>query len=129
MGDRRSIIVSAGPEAEAEVVLYSHWLGDRLNDTLRRALDRSRDRWDDAPYLTRIIFCEMVKEDDSITDDIAATLMSKTGLGIEAIVPGSDNYSESNSETDIYVNVKAQTVYDGEDTVYSFEGYVKAYRE
>lgn len=127
MGDRRSIIVSEGPQAEAEVVLYSHWSGDTLNDTLRKALDRGRERWDDSSYLARIIFSQMLADHNE--DDLIEGVMGTAGFGIEATIPGSMEYTEANPETDIYVNVSAQTVYDGDDTVYSFEGYVKAYRE
>lgn len=58
MGDRGNIVVSDG-EAGA-VVLYTHWDGSRIEHIARAALARGQ-RWDDAPYLTRIIFCEMVK--------------------------------------------------------------------
>lgn len=35
---------------------------------LAKALDRGRDRWTDSEYLTRIIFCDMVRDDmDSTT--------------------------------------------------------------
>lgn len=53
------------------VYLYSHWGGEELAVELKRALAR-KQRWDDGPYLTRIIFCEMVKGKES----------SETGFGI-----------------------------------------------
>lgn len=127
MGDRRSIIVSEGKDAEAEVVLYTHWSGEELPTILRKALDRARDRWDDTPYLARVIFCQMLA--DWNPDDLIEGVMGTTGFGIEATIPGSMEYTEANPETDIYVNTSDQTVYDGDGTVYSFEGYVKAYRE
>lgn len=58
MGDRGNIVVSDG-EAGA-VVLYTHWEGSRIEHIARAALARGR-RWNDAPYLTRMIFSEMVK--------------------------------------------------------------------
>lgn len=69
MGDRAQVKVTDGSEA---VYLYTHWNGSQLLDVLRTALARGEGRWDDAPYLTRIIFNEMTK------DDITGT----TGYGI-----------------------------------------------
>lgn len=48
-----------------------------LSDTLKKALVRGKSRWDDAPYLARIIFCEMVKDD----------VEGLTGWGITTEVP------------------------------------------
>lgn len=126
MGDRRSIVVSAGDKAEAHVVLYSHWSGGELPQILARALDRSTSRWDDAPYLTRVIFCQMLA--DHNPEDLIEGVMGTTGFGIEAILPGSDEYTEANQEIDLFVDVERQTVYDGDETVYSFEGFARAYR-
>jgi hypothetical protein len=62
------------------VFLYTHWNGDEIYGYLKRALSR-RERWDDVSYLTRMIFCEMVKgcEADS------------TGYGISTFQPDSDH--------------------------------------
>lgn len=49
------------------VFLYTHWGADELVDTVRAALARAKDRCDDAPYLARVIFCEMVKGDEAGT--------------------------------------------------------------
>ena len=58
MGDRGNIIVKDG---NSEVYLYTHWTGSDLPDVLRSALKRGKSRWNDGPYLARIIFCEIVK--------------------------------------------------------------------
>lgn len=58
MGDRGNIVMENGKE---RVYLYAHWTGTELPEVLRRALERGKERWDDPPYLTRIIFCEMLK--------------------------------------------------------------------
>ena len=55
MGDRGNIKIGG-------VYLYTHWCGSKIKGILKNALSR-RERWDDEPYLARIIFCEMVKED------------------------------------------------------------------
>ena len=66
MGDKGNIKVD-------EIYLYTHWRGSYLKEILKNALIRSKDRWNDKPYLTRIIFCEMIKGTD---------LDDTTGYGI-----------------------------------------------
>lgn len=65
MGDRAQVRIVEGPES---VYLYTHWSGYRIMSDLKEALIRGRSRWEDAPYLTRIIFCEMVKDYEGIVD-------------------------------------------------------------
>ncbi len=72
MGDRRNVYVAENDEHG--VYLYTHWDGWQLPHIVAQALDRGRDRWDDAQYLARIIFCQML---DGDTD-------SSTGYGITA---------------------------------------------
>ena len=78
MGDRANIVVKNSGE---QVCLYSHWGGSELPDTLRAAMVRGKKRWDDAPYLARIIFCEMVKGDE----------METTGFGISQSIGDGDD--------------------------------------
>lgn len=78
MGDRANIVIKTNGE---QVCLYSHWRGSDLPNTLRVAMVRGKDRWNDAPYLARIIFCEMVKGNERET----------TGFGIsQSIGDGCD---------------------------------------
>jgi hypothetical protein len=71
MGDRANVYIR---EAEnLGVYLYTHWGGTELPEVVRVALAR-KERWDDAPYLARIVFCEMVKGSES----------DPTGYGISA---------------------------------------------
>jgi len=65
MGDRGNIKVG-------KVYLYTHWGGSEIPEILKKALVRGMGRWNDEPYLTRIIFCEMIKDD----------VMGDTGYGI-----------------------------------------------
>lgn len=55
MGDRGNIVVNG-------VWLYTHWGGSDIKKDLQKALQR-HIRWDDAPYLTRIIFDQMKGND------------------------------------------------------------------
>ena len=70
MGDRANIAVVQ--HDGSRVWLYTHWDGYDLPEVLRAALDRGRDRWEDAAYLARIIFCQMTKGQE----------METTGFGI-----------------------------------------------
>lgn len=104
MGDRASILVKEDNEDKG-VFLYTHWAGHILPKTLKEALIRGRDRWDDPSYLTRIIFCEMVKGKE----------LETTSYGI------------STRETDgsyplITLNVEKQTI-ERNGEVFSFEEY------
>ena len=89
MGNRANIKVVDGQDS---VWLYSHWDGDELPEILHVALSR-RQRWDHAPYLTRIIFCQMAKGDED----------GETGLGISSTIG-------DNEHLIIVVDVGMQTV-------------------
>lgn len=69
MGDRGNIKVG-------KVYLYTHWGGSEIKNILKTALIRGKERWNDESYLTRIIFCEMIKSD----------VMGTTGYGISTEV-------------------------------------------
>lgn len=68
MGDPANITIRCGGE---QVSLYTHWSGTEAPENLRRALARKL-RWHDAPYLARIIFCEIIKGHEA----------DETGFGI-----------------------------------------------
>ena len=104
MGDRMQIKVVERGES---VVLYSHWDGYRGPEILANALERGKARQDDAPYLTRIIFCEMIRDD----------IDGETGYGIWA--SDQDGYT-------ITVDVGAQTVILDGDPI-SFADFVTKY--
>ena len=80
MGDRANIVIrSDWPEDLGEkeaVFLHSHWGGHELPETLRLGLLRakgeegnwSRDnRWGDETYLARLVFQEMIGDNDENT--------------------------------------------------------------
>jgi hypothetical protein len=107
MGDRANIEVRDGKDS---VYLYSHWTGSQMPEILRRALHRGEERWQQASYLTRIIFCEMV----------AGYEMELTGFGISV--------TEVWASKHLLVDVDSQTVtIDGYEPV-SFKDYVAALR-
>lgn len=104
MGDRANIHfkTNKGPG----VFLYTHWQGSDLAAILQRALSRHL-RWNDGPYLARIVFCEMVKGQES----------EETGFGIWDEEP-------DNSHQILHVDVEKQTVTIGEGESLSMEDFI-----
>jgi hypothetical protein len=80
-------------EGKSQVYLYTHWTGYKLAETVREALKRGIERWQDGQYLARIIFCEMVKGGE----------MDLTGFGISSVIG-------DNGHPIIVVNVDDQTI-------------------
>jgi len=80
MGDRANVKVTGGM---GTTYLYTHWGGTNLPAVVQRALAKHW-RWNDQSYLTRIIFCEMVK--GSETDETGFGIAQKCGDGDERIV-------------------------------------------
>jgi hypothetical protein len=79
MGDRANILVKDSYDQNG-VYLYTHWGGTDLPFTLQEAL-KKKWRWGDTSYLTRIIFCEMVKGEEE----------GETGFGISSKVGDGDD--------------------------------------
>ncbi|MHC1728024.1 MAG: hypothetical protein AB9866_18820 [Syntrophobacteraceae bacterium] len=70
MGARRNIALKY--TQGQKIYFYTHWGAEELEETLRKALSRGKDRWGDESYLARIIFSEMIKDE----------VMETTGYGI-----------------------------------------------
>lgn len=62
MGDRRDVVFEFG-EGKT-VVLYSHWQGSTLQETLAEALNSNaaRSRYGDPSYLCRILISQIIGE-------------------------------------------------------------------
>lgn len=75
MGDRGNIAVlqDSGNGQIDQVWFYGHWAGTAMPAVLKEALKAGKGRWDDDPYLARIIFCRMLAP-ERLYDD--------TGFGI-----------------------------------------------
>jgi hypothetical protein len=69
MGNRGNIEICQpieGKESgEVTLYLYTHWTGDTVCETLAKALDDNRGRWNTPDYMTRIIFNELQGDDRS----------------------------------------------------------------
>src|SRR6267154_3871957 len=77
MGDRANIAVQSRGE---RVYFYTHWSGSDVPEIVRSALARN-ERWDEPPYLARIIFCRLVRGDET----------GETGFGIST-KPGDNEH-------------------------------------
>jgi len=87
MGTRAQVFMK-----DTGVYLYQHWDGDDLFQKVKNAIAK-KWRWDDEEYLTRIIFCEMVKDN----------IDGETGYGI-------GNSQHGDIEYLVTVDCKNQTV-------------------
>lgn len=84
MGDR-NIIGFASNKNSAPVYLYSHWGGSSRYDDLAEAIEKSRPRWTDPSYATRIAICSVIGE---------RNWADEVGFGI------TNNYNECDSNYD-----------------------------
>jgi len=105
MGDRANVLVRQDND-DPGVYLYTHWGGSELPKVLQNALAR-RVRWNDAAYLTRIIFDEMTK---GYHDE-------ETGFGISTFMPDGQNRV-------LIVNCDKETVLFG-DYEWTFDVYLR----
>jgi len=104
MGDRGDIYVHEGELPG--VYLYTHWDGHKLPSVVQRTLisREGRERWNDAPYLTRIMFEQLIRGYER----------QETGFGISA---------QRSDGRMIKVDVAAQTVTLDSGEVRSFADY------
>lgn len=92
MGDRCNIrIKQNGPDGAGYVYFYGHWAGHHYAEALQSALAK-RWRWDDEPYLARIIFNELQGDD-----------RGETGFGITT-------YQTDNEHPVLTVDAEKRTV-------------------
>lgn len=80
MGERGNIVVHF--DEEHEVWFYTHWRGYDIQHIVQYALKRGQDRWDDPPYLARIIFSSLFCYNGEDINYIWDNLTSLTGFGI-----------------------------------------------
>ena len=83
MGDRGSIVLqydSADKLRTREIYLYTHWGGSDIPVVVQTSLNK-RWRWEDASYLARILFSELVKGHED----------GETGYGIDVEPPDNEH--------------------------------------
>jgi len=105
MGDRGNIYTHE--DGSHGIYFYTHWSGSCLVEILQKALKRGKDRWGDPPYMNRIIFCEMIKDD----------VLAETGFGIAT-------YEIDNEHPIVKVNLLSNMI-KIKDYFWSFENFVK----
>lgn len=106
MGNRGNIVILS--DEGKDLFLYTHWTGSDLPSIVANALDRGRDRWDDRPYLNRILFSELIKDD----------VLGTTGYGLDV--------ERGDGGTEVYVSPTEETVR-YLDTHYTFKEFVEAF--
>jgi hypothetical protein len=107
MGDRGNIIVNS--QRDGTMHFYTHWSGSDLPAIVAAGLDRGRGRWDDEPYLNRILFCEMIQDD----------VLGETGYGISREM--------GDGGTEVYIDHDAMTVR-LDDEALPFEQFIAKHR-
>lgn len=95
MGDRANVFIRGTSynqttnqelPAATGIWLYGHWSGYNLPLAVQDAL-RKKARWTDESYLTRIIFCQMLKRGYSSRED---ALEDTASFGIGLTMPDSE---------------------------------------
>lgn len=104
MGDRANVVIKRDDE---QVCLYTHCNGSELLETVRNAMILGREFWKCESYLARIIFCQMVANDE----------LGIYGFGIsQTLGDGRDRV--------LILDVEHQTVKINDKPEMSFEEYV-----
>lgn len=68
MGDKGNIVVRQESNTNrGDVWFYTHWSGGDIKKTAQKALEKGRGRWGDSSYLARIVFQQLIGEDDGET--------------------------------------------------------------
>jgi hypothetical protein len=100
VGDRANIVIHDGNNPE--LWIYSHWQGANLPVLLANALNtpQAKSRIGDPAYLTRIIFCQIIKQVDDLDGE--------TGWGISTSM-------QDNEHPLIHLDTQTGEVWYGED--------------
>lgn len=98
MGDRGNIVLTGKDCFPHRVYLYTHWGGFDRKAILARALEKGRERWGDPSYLARVIFQELLGNNDALT-----------GFGIST-------EATDNEYPFLVVDLTAKTVWEEADT-------------
>lgn len=107
MGDRGNIIIVQ--EEKERLYFYTHWAGYDIPRRVAVAFDRARNRWDDEPYMNRVLF-DSLAEGDSREE--------VTGYGID--------WRLGDGGTELTVDYDRQKIL-YQDHYYSFADFVEKY--
>jgi hypothetical protein len=101
MGDRAQVLIK-----DTGIYLYTHWDGYKLENIVKKAISKKL-RWNDPEYLSRIIFDEMIGENQ----------YGEVGYGIGTTQHG-DVYNL------IEINCKDQTFMNYNGSMKSFDEFI-----
>lgn len=87
MGDRSTVEIKDGDNS---VYLYTHWTGNKLLENVHSALKREQ-RWTDDSYLSRIVFCEMLRY--GYRNDLTKAFDDECSFGISS-TPCENEYKD-----------------------------------
>lgn len=59
MGNRGNIIIVQ--DEKERLYFYTHWSGYDIPRRVAHAFDRARDRWNDEPYMNRVLFDSLLE--------------------------------------------------------------------
>jgi hypothetical protein len=104
VGDRGNIVITDS-NWNPTIYFYTHWSGSDLPAIVKEALVKGRERWDDTPYLNRVLFQHLLNGDKSLA-----------GFGIDTQM--------GDGGTEVYINHDLQQVR-YEDTDLGFAEYIK----
>lgn len=105
MGDRGNIVI-VDADNKPQLYFYTHWSGSDLPELVKAGLINGKSRWEDPPYLNRILFQTMLSDDKDIT-----------GFGIDTRM--------GDGGTEVFICHEKQTVKLAGCAPYSFEEYIK----
>lgn len=89
MGDRAQVEVI---DNRRSVFLYTHWRGSELPRLVQKVMQRHK-RWDDSPYLTRMLFCGML--DGELDDETGFGISTSDGAGDRTLTVNCDKQTIS----------------------------------
>lgn len=103
MGDRGNIaiITERNEHSIEQVCFYGHWAGHDMPMRLKDGLEAGRSRWNDAPYLARIIFCHLVPQSqwqETTSYGISTSIGDNEYLILVVDVPRQEVYTIRESE-------------------------------
>lgn len=90
MGDRAQIAIKQSG-GKSKLYLYAHWAGSDIFPSIQKSLDRARDRWGDPEYLARVVFQDLIGNDDKTT---GFGISTQRHSDIEHLVPVLDCNSQ-----------------------------------
>jgi hypothetical protein len=105
MGDRAMAEIKT---SDGSFYLYTHWNGHTLPNDAKEAVKKSKQRWDDESYATRIIIDQLTKHDRD----------KETGSGLMLQPNAEDEYNHDKPSVVIDLTQQTLTIFrNGKNTL------------